>query len=100
MIHVLWTTYLVHRHIGTHWHALVNLTVPSRWKGIGSLLTLAISTTRYITMAMCSAVRTICWLIARLHHWWQLKLLVIEIVRFFPSVSFSVARNFLLQINS
>ena len=31
MIHALWTADLVHRHIGTHWHALVNLTMSS-WR--------------------------------------------------------------------
>lgn len=45
MIHTLWATNLIHCHIRTHWHTLVNLTVPSRWKGISSLLALAISST-------------------------------------------------------
>ena len=48
---------------------------------------------------MSSAVRSICWFITGLHHWWQLKLLIVEIVRFLTSVSLSMTRNFLLKIN-
>ena len=50
-------------------------------------------------MSVSSAVRSVCRFIARFHHWWQLKLLIVEIVGFLTSVSFSMTRNFLLQIN-
>ena len=45
MIHAFWTADLIHCHVRTHWHALMNLTVSCRWKGISSLLSLAISST-------------------------------------------------------
>ena len=100
MIHAFWTTDLIHRHIGTHWHALMNLTMSCRWKRISSLLSLSISSTWYISVPMSSTVWPSLLIIARLHHRRQLKLLIVEIVWFLTSVSLSVTRNFLLQINS
>ena len=99
MVHALWTAYAVHRHIGAHRHALVDLAVASWRKWVSTLLTLATSSAWDIAMAMGSAMRSLCRLVPRLHHRWQLELLIVEVVGFFTSVSLSVARNFLFEID-
>ena len=98
MVHAFWTCYLVHSHIWTHWHTLMNLSMPSRGQGISPVLSFTISSRRNVAVSMSCAMRPSVWLISWLHHWRKLQLLIVKIIGFFTSVSFSMSRNFLFEI--
>ena len=77
----------LHCNVGAQRHALMHMS--SRWQRISSLLLRIVVSVRSRVLALVDTF------LARLLHWWQLQLLVVEIVRFFASVSLSVAGNFL-----
>ena len=73
MVHVFWACNLVHSHIGTHRHALVDLTMSSRRQRISPILSFYISSGRDVTVAaMSGAMRPIVGLISWFHHRWKL----------------------------
>ena len=99
MVHIFWACNLVHSHIRTHRHTLVDLTMSSRWQRISPILSFYITSGRDVTVApMSGAMRPIVGLISWFHHRWKLQLLIVKIVGFFASVSFSMTRNFLFEI--
>ena len=70
------------------------MNVACRGKRVGALLF-------GIATSVCHSVRPIAdSLLARLLHGWKLKLLVVEVVRFFATVALSVARKLFIQMNS
>jgi len=66
----------------------------SRWQRISSLLLRIVVSVRSRVLALVDTF------LARLLHWWQLQLLVVEIVRFFASVSLAMTGEFLVQLNA
>ena len=73
MVHIFWACNLVHSHIRTHRHALVDLTMSSRRQRISPILSFYISSGRDVTVAaMSGAMRPIVGLISWFHHRWKL----------------------------
>ena len=70
------------------------MNVTSRRQRVGTLLLRVPAAIRHSLRAVADA------LLARLLHGRQLKLLVVEVVRFFTSVAFSVARKLFIQMDA
>ena len=82
----------LHRDVRAQRHALVD--VARRWQRVGPL---GLGVPAPATPRVPAAVETV---LTRLLHGRKLQFLVVEIVRFFASVAFSVARKLFVQMDS
>ena len=102
MVHAFRAADLIDGEVGAHWHTLVDRIMACRGERVGPFLAFSTSSAGYLAMAsnMLCAMRLALIFIARLHHWWELELLIVEVVRLLTSVSLSVAGDLLIELYS